>query len=179
MAGTGTRITGTGESIAGVDVNWLSSISVQSFASTNATAALTSAQRTDVLRCTNFDFSSLASTDTIVGITVRVYAGITAGSDGDITFNSVQLVLSGSTQGNDLDAAESLNTSFAWFYFGGSSNLWGATPSISDVQNSAWGVNVTFVEVDVGTVGVRAVTMSIHTANTRNRRHIGGRGRRR
>ncbi len=179
MAGTGHKICGTGANVAGLGEDWVNPTNVQSFADTAATVALAAGESTDNLRCTNFDFSQLASTDTIIGITVLIMIGLSVGADSDGGLTLLQLTLAGSVIGDDqISGTQNLVAAHTALMFGGSSNLMGATPSITNAQTNTFGVEIIGTRVaNDPTISIRHVRMAIHTANTRNRRQISARGR--
>lgn len=180
MAGTGFYTTGTGAQIAGPGIDWASPTNIQTQSDTPSTSALTGGQSTDRIRATNFDFSNLASTDTVIGITVIFMVGLTVGADNDGGLTQVQLWDGSNNLGDDqISGTTNLLAAYTLLTYGGSSNLWGASaPSISTVQGSGFGVNISGAQVaNTPTLAIRWVRMAIHTANTRNRRQIGARGR--
>ena len=168
MAGTGYKTAGTGENVAGADVDWSDPTNIQAQSGSTATGALSGPSNTDLLRATNFDFANLDSSDTIVGISVQLRIGLSSGSDNDAGLSIIQLVLGGSTQGDDLiSGIDNLLAAFTTLTYGGSSNLWGATPSIANAQTSTFGVQLVGVRVaSTLTIAVMYVQMAIHVANS-------------
>lgn len=170
MPNTGFQLTGTGESVAGVGLDWADPTNVQDESSSLATCVFSGAGASDILRCTNFDFARLDSADTIVGITIEALIGLSVGADNDGGLTIVQLVLGGSTQGDDqVSGTQNLVAAFTLLRFGGSNNLMGATPSVSDAQTSTFGVNIVANQVaNTPTIAVRQVKMAIHVANKKS-----------
>ncbi len=182
MAGTGYKTTGTAANVSGVGADWINPTNVQAQDAnfSSCTISVGPDGNSDTLRCTNFDFSSLASTDTIIGFSVAIYGGMASAETG-IKWNKATLWDGSATLGTDTSGEgvffSSTRTLYTW---GGPSNLWGAAaPSIATVQGSGWGVDLTIGSVSTGGVACEFdwVRMAVHTANTRNRRQIGARGR--
>tara|TARA_R100000808_G_scaffold3310_1_gene11864 strand:- start:1370 stop:5290 length:3921 start_codon:yes stop_codon:yes gene_type:complete len=97
---------------------------------------------TDGLRATNFSFSGVLPADAeIKGIEVDVEKSVDAGSD--VTDKLVQLVVGGSLVGNNkADTGTAWGTSDATANYGGATDLWGLTPSRSQVVASDFGVEI-------------------------------------
>ena len=91
-------------------------------------------EKTYFLRVSNFNFSNLP--DTLSGIETR----ITANRYGRITDDTVQLCLNGVLIG---DNQATLDLSPIKIY-GSNESLWSTTLSMSDIQNSSFGVVVRF-----------------------------------
>lgn len=93
---------------------------------------------THYLKVTNFGFS-IADTQ-IDGITVEFekYRNTTANVAKDAV---VKLVIGGTVSGSNLaDTGTTYPTSRTTTTYGGSSNLWGLTPSVADINGSGFGV---------------------------------------
>lgn len=168
MPNTGFYLTGTSEQVAGANIDWSDPTNAESEAETQATSALTAGQTTDILRCTNFDFGRLLSTDSIIGITVEILVGLSVGADNDGGLTIVQLTIGGFPQGNDqISGTDNLLATYTLRRYGGSDNLWGAIPSVSDAQTSNFGVTIAAAQVaNTPTIAVRQVKMAIHVANS-------------
>lgn len=106
-----------------------------------ATASGAIGQVTYYLKATNFGFG-LTSSSTVNGIQVRVEAKH-AGCMGGSSFVDVKLVKAGTIQATD-KATGSLTTSDAYYTFGATDDLWSDTWSYSDINNSGFGVAVSF-----------------------------------
>ena len=140
MASTGFKFAGTGASVdTGADP-WTSPGNVTADDNANASTPEGAADATsDTLRATNFGFAVPAGA-TIDGIEVR-YRRFNDGSKTIATTN-LRLVKSGVSQGSaktpagNWEATETANTQ------GGAADLWGATPTDTDVNASGWGVDI-------------------------------------
>jgi len=93
---------------------------------------------TDILRLTNFGFS-LASGTTINGIEVRIER---YGDNSDITDYSVYLRKSTGTVGDDYASGSSWPGTATAVDYGGASDLWNASWSASEVNDSSFGVEI-------------------------------------
>lgn len=88
------------------------------------------------LKATNFGFS-IPSDATINGVLVEVERKCSFATNAD---NSVKLVVGGSIVGTDLANSNQWSTSDVYASFGSSSNLWGLSLSVSDINASNFGV---------------------------------------
>jgi len=97
---------------------------------------------TDGLRATNFSLGGVLPSDaTILGIEVDVEKSVDTGTD--VVDKLVQLVVGGSLVGDDkADAVTAWGTSDAVANYGGSSDLWGLTPTRAQVVASDFGVEI-------------------------------------
>ena len=113
-------------------------------ASSSSSCFILASGSSDLLRGTTFGFSASSAP---VGIEVVIHRSPSAGASGDVDDNSIQLVLSGSTLGTaktDGIWADGYNE----ITFGGPTDLWGATPSASDVNNTTFGVQLKADNID-------------------------------
>lgn len=97
-----------------------------------------------VLRLSNFGFS-IPDGSTIDGIQVEVYNESVAGN---AQWETVKLLIGGVEAGSNLSDAASLSIPADTKVFGDSSELWGLTPSVSDVNDSGFGISL-----DIGIAG--------------------------
>jgi len=112
------------------------------FSSNNsyATATLADSETTQYLKLTNFGFA-VPSGNRITGIVVEIEKSRTAGS-GTIKDNAVRIVKGGTPTGNDLKDANAWSTSDAYTSYGNSTELWGVTWTVSDINSSGFGVAI-------------------------------------
>lgn len=181
---TGYKITSTGETIAGAGGLWSNPTNIEVFDANAATRALSGGvPESNPLRATNFDFARLDANESIVGISVQLLVGLTVGGDNAAGLTRIQLVLAGSTIGNDLiSASDDLLAAFTILSYGGPTNLWGATPSITNAQTSTFGVELIATRNSgSSSVNIRYITMAIHVTNRKaswtSIRRAPGRGR--
>jgi len=120
--------------------------------------------KTDGLRVTNFSFSGVLPADAeIKGIEVDVERSVDTGSD--VTDDLVQLVVGGSLVGDDKATADAWPTSDAVANYGGDEDLWGLTPTRSQVVASDFGVEIRATKgtsiTDI-TASIDHITITIH-----------------
>lgn len=98
--------------------------------------------KTDGLRLTNFSFSGVLPADAeIKGIEVDIERSVDTGTD--VVDDLVQLVVGGSLTGDDkADGVTAWPTSEAVANYGGSTDLWGLTPTRAQVVASDFGVEI-------------------------------------
>lgn len=96
---------------------------------------------TDGIRTTNFSFSGVLPADAVItGVEVDIEKSVDAGTAVD---SLVQLVVGGSLVGdNKADGSTAWPTSEAVSNYGGSTDLWGLTPSRANVVASDFGVEI-------------------------------------
>lgn len=142
MATTDALYVGTGANYNdGGTTAWTNPTNIQGdTTSTAATCApgSTNGNTSQRLRATNFGFN-IPSTATIDGITVKVEQ--VSGTNNRNRWHTVQLLKAGAETGNNLSDSSAINSSKTIKTFGSSSNLWGATLSASDVNNTGFGVS--------------------------------------
>ena len=119
---------------------------------------------TDGLRVTNFSFSGVLPADAeIKGIEVDIEKSVDAGAT--VVDSLVQLVVGGALVGNDnADAVTAWPTTEAVSNYGGSTDLWGLTPTRAQVVASDFGVEIRATKSTSATVQTRIdhVTITIH-----------------
>jgi hypothetical protein len=141
MATAGPLFVGTGANFNdGGTTAWTNPTNVQG--DTTGTAATVSppanGNTSQRLRASNFGFSIITGA-TITGIMVEIEQS--AANNSRHRWNSVQLLIAGSETGTDLSDASSITTTKGFKTFGSSSELWGLTPSVAQVNNSGFGVS--------------------------------------
>jgi hypothetical protein len=95
------------------------------------------------LRASNYGFS-IPTGATITGILVEVYDNTTVDGAGDGCYDaSVQLLIAGSETGTD-KATFTYQTPVGWKSYGSSSDLWGLTPTVAQINASGFGVSVKY-----------------------------------
>lgn len=96
---------------------------------------------TDGLRATNFSFSGVLPADAeIKGIEVDIEKSVDAGTD--VVDDLVQLVVGGSLVGDDKSSATAWPTVDAVSNYGGATDLWGLTPTRTQLVASDFGVEI-------------------------------------
>jgi hypothetical protein len=154
------------------------------FTSNNARAQFTdTGSGSQLLKVTGFDFSAIPNNATINGIVVEIElsANVSDGGGGGerVMDNTIQLLIANTPSGSNKARTSSfrwpLTTSEAYVTYGSSTDLWGLTPTASDIKNSNFGVGI----AGVGNIGegseigfVDHVRMTVHytAAVSRNRR---------
>lgn len=105
-----------------------------------ATAVLTTGTIGNYLKATNFGFS-IPSGATIDGIVVEIEKkGSVNSGPARIVDNVVKLVIGGTITGNNKASASAWPTSDTVASYGTSTDLWGTTPTDSDINASTFGV---------------------------------------
>ena len=109
------------------------------------------------LKATNFGF---AVSGTIDGITVEIERKASGNSASHyVVDNIVRLVVGGTIVGSDLkDGVTKHPTSDAYATYGGASNLWGLTPTDTEINGSTFGV---VYSVSITGPGKTVVTESV------------------
>lgn len=126
------------------DVNWTLA-GACGVASATASLAGPGAEMTHYAKMTGFGFT-IPTGATINGIE----AVVTNASCVNLNTrdNSVKLCIAGTISGSDLSASAAWSASPANKTFGGSSQLWGLTPTYSDVNNSGFGFALSVIQID-------------------------------
>lgn len=106
-----------------------------------ATASVNSLQTTNPLQGTTFGFS-LTGTNTVLGIQVSFVAGFTFSTAPNLTA-TVQLLKAGVAVGTAKMQTVTGNAGNLTFTLGGSSDLWGATWTANDINQSNFGFQIT------------------------------------
>lgn len=118
------------------DTNWTNPTNAQG--STNGTFATVSpVSASHYLVASNFGFSIPAG-NSIVGILVEV--NVKASAIFAMADNSVQLMKASSRTGSDKAGGTNIDTTLAYVSYGGAADLWGTTWTVSDINNSGFGV---------------------------------------
>jgi hypothetical protein len=118
--------------------------------------------KTDGLRVTNFGISLPADAD-VKGVEVSVERMVDGGSD--VTDDLVQLVVGGSLSGSDKASISAWPTTEAAATYGGSTDLWGLTPTRAQIVASDFGVEIRATKGDSVTARqarIDHVTITIH-----------------
>jgi protocatechuate 3,4-dioxygenase beta subunit len=137
----------TAANITGGNAAWTNLSSFTAEDGTAATTAgLTSGQTTQNLQITNFGLNintnfAGGATTTILGITARV---VKKSSDaGSLTDNVVRLIKGGTIVGSNYSAAGSWPTTFTGTNYGtGTTDLWGTSWTVAEVNASNFGINI-------------------------------------
>jgi hypothetical protein len=158
MASTGNVFAGTGENNAGIGATaWVSPGNVT--ADDAADATCTAGASSQYLVARNFDFSTIPAGALPVGITVRVEASEHSGGTEPLI---VQIQDSTGTLVGSSKSQVLNGTGKAVYTYGSTSDTWGASPSLSTVQSSAFGVRLWFTTAH--TVRIDFVTMAVEYA---------------
>lgn len=107
----------------------------------NATVSHNASATTNYLKCTNFGFSGLIpSGSTIDGITMTVKRS--RGIFGTVIDSSVRIIKNGTIGSTNKSSATNWPVTLATTNYGGSSDLWGETWSIADIESSSFGAAI-------------------------------------
>lgn len=142
MPDTGWVLTGLGTNVATGTKAWTTpnNISTAGDGAYAQAASMKSGGTSQILVASTFDFSSIPVGASITGIEARVRKRsnfATACID-----HTIQIMVGSTAVGSNLaDSVTEWGTGFADANYGGSSNLWGATPSRSDVVSSTFGLH--------------------------------------
>jgi hypothetical protein len=127
---------------AGSAVTWAGATNVYSDNATNATCTVSGTTASDFLDITGFAMAIPAGV-TINGITVDSNCYRSGGTTGNVRDNTVQLIIGGTATGNNKATATSWATGTTNIYtFGGAADLWGLTPTVSQLNASNFGVRI-------------------------------------
>lgn len=169
MASTGFKPARAGSSVDSGTAVWSNPDNVELDDGNFADTVAGDSEIADTLRCVDFDFSSIPGGSTILGIEVR-YRRFNDSTSIPISSTSLQLVLAGVSEGSaktvngDWEASETANTQ------GGAADLWGDTPSLTDVQTNTYGVDIipTWLTGGAGSGGAKIdiVEMNVHYSAT-------------
>jgi hypothetical protein len=118
-------------------VAWVTPGNITADDAAYATATLTSGT-SHYLKGTNPAFTIPAGA-TIDGIVVEWKRKIVTGDTGAVNDSSVKLVLGGTIQGTDKSAGAAWSATEGWVSFGSSSDKWGLTPTVAQVNASDFG----------------------------------------
>lgn len=124
---------------------WTNPSNAASSNNTYAAEATVSTTASDNTYLQAVDLASNVPTGaTIYGIETRIEAGRSAGA-ATINFDTVQLIIAGTKSGSNLASGSIASGSEAYYSFGGANNLWGLTPTDSDVNNANFGIALRIV----------------------------------
>jgi hypothetical protein len=124
-----------------------------------ATYDSVSEDNSDYLNASSCDFT-IPDGATIDGILVEIEAK--RAGFGAATFDNVQLLKGGSRTGTPKTSA--IDETEAYISFGGAADLWGATLSAADVNDSGFGVSIRAANTELftATVSVDHVRITVH-----------------
>jgi len=159
---TGWKLGGTAENIAYGIIPWINPENVlvdSTSAAYNVDGG--SFDYTDKLRVTNFNFSAIPDGATITGIMAKYRRRCS--SPNDYTDDIVQLVLSGSAIGEDKSTLDYWASSNETPEYGTSTDLWTLTPTVANIKDSTFGIEIAGVDIETGTddVYIEAVWLKI------------------
>jgi hypothetical protein len=133
--------------------------------STGATVTLTDAEVSHSLWATNPGFT-VPGGSTIDGIQADWNAaGSTASASKYILDNEIKLIIGGAKTGTDQKSATKWPVGGAARSYGGPSSLWGATPSVSDVNASNFGVAISAIGTTASsdpTGTIKSLTLKVY-----------------
>jgi|GEM_PF-5927412 len=168
----GPKDPGTGVTAAGAGTAWTNPTRVvlddASYA-TAATTALGGAVTTNSLQATNFDFSAIPNTATILGIQIAIkrFSSVDAFSD-FVRDNTVSLMKAGVVAGSNY-AITGTNwpvTNTTVVSYGGASDLWGTTWTPADIKTVNFGValsaNIAKSGFNVNTASVDNMKITVY-----------------
>lgn len=163
MATAGPNYAGTGANDAAVGVTaWSTPGNITASDDSKATTASSNAQ-TNYLKATNFGFA-IPTDATIDGIEVsieRVKVG--SGETSSCVDTVVSLVIEGTVSGSNLaDTVTQWPTTDGVKTYGGASNLWGLTPTPSQLNASTSGAVLSATTALLTAARVDAITMTVY-----------------
>lgn len=142
MASQGPNIVGTGANDAAVGTrSWANPTRIQANDASEATATgvATSTVTSNYIKGTNFGFS-IPTDATINGILVEWEKRASDNSTSFTVDNIVKLVIGGTVSGNNkADTTTHWSITSTFVSYGGSSDLWGLSPTPSDINGSTFG----------------------------------------
>ncbi len=149
----------TGNNASVGSISWGTTDNAKVSDNSYATAALLVTQQSHYLSCSNFSFA-VQSGDTIQGITVEIErkAGLSVG----ISDANIRLMVGGVPAGDNKSAGAAWSTTEAYVSFGGAADLWGLTPTFSQLNASNFGVLISCVgdATDTGSVDHVRITIN-------------------
>lgn len=150
---------GTATNVAAFQPDWLNPTNV-TVDSTSVSTVTIDEELSDILRVTNFGFSIPVGAE-IIGYMVKVrrYASATT----SIQDNTIKLVLSGTESGNNKATSTYWTSTLETKEYGTDIDLWGATYTYSDINNSAFGIDIKVNNPNAGskTASIEAVWMKV------------------
>ena len=152
MPSQGPLSAGAGANIAGPNTDWATPGNVTVSDDSRATAALAISGASDGLQMTAFGFSIPAGA-TINGFVVEIEKSMTGA--GTINDASVFLVKGGVVVGTDHGVVPAWPATYAFTTYGSSSDLWGTTWTVAQVNASNFGVEIAALEAGVNTATAR------------------------
>ena len=157
---------GSSTTAAGGTVAWKTPINAISSGGGNATADLNGpgVKISQYLTTTNYNFSSIPNNAIIVGITVaigRFESGI--GNGNDVKDVGLYLLKAGGIIGNNYAdvATEWPKTTLTTATYGGTSDLWGTTWTVAEIQASSFGVSLNASSENDRTASVDYIQISV------------------
>lgn len=135
-ASEGPNSAGAGATDGDAGIEWADPGNITSSNDSRATAALLASESTEGLGATQFGFSIPASV-TVDGIEASIERrGIGSGACED---NKVRLLIGGSESGNNKGVAGAWPGSDGTATYGGAADLWGITPTLSQINATNFG----------------------------------------
>lgn len=143
MASSGPNSPGTISSDSSVGtVSWSNPSNAGASDDSDATATSGSTATTHYLWSVGFGFS-IPGGSTIDGILVEIEKQSGSSPFGNIKDSTVRLIIGGSLSGdNKANTGISWPTTDTYTSYGGASDLWGLTPTVSDVNGSDFGIAI-------------------------------------
>jgi hypothetical protein len=166
---TATPATFTSDPSAGT-VAWASPTRALTSNDNYTVASVAATESTQRLRGVGADFSGIPAGATIVGVEVLVEATADTSGGGVFEFAEVSLVVAGSVAGANRGGAvmEDGGDSDTEYVFGGTSDLWGLSLTVAQVQAADFGCVVrvaeTGGEIEAAAVSVDHVQIRVHYA---------------
>lgn len=124
-----------------------------------ATCAIMSMMASEELRGKRYDFAAIPGGATIDGIVVEIKKSGTSLAISDF---KVQLLKAGTGTGDNKAAGGSWPTSLTYSTYGGSSDLWGTTWTVSDVNDINFGVLLVANSTPGGTANVDHMRITVY-----------------
>lgn len=145
---TATNPAGTGTSVSGSGVAWANPSNLTSQDDAYATCALTNGQTSRSLLASNFAFD-LPDNATVSGIKVYVERKASGAGGADYSIR-LRKTTAGGAVSDDKSAGAAWSAVEGTVSFGGTSDLWGLTWSVPEVESAEFGVEI----VAAATAGV-------------------------
>jgi hypothetical protein len=156
---TGYTLGATATNVASFNPDWVNPTNVTVDSTSTSTASVDD-ESSDILRVTSFGFAIPVGAE-ILGYMVKVrrYASAT----NTIQDESIKFVLSGTESGNNKATATYWSNTLESKEYGTDIDLWGTTYAYSDINNSAFGIDIKVLNTQVGsqTASIEAVWINV------------------
>ena len=161
MASQGPLLAGAGSSSGGDFFSWNAPSNITADDDTVSSSTVIDSRRTKLLTSSSHGFS-IPSSATITGVIVEIEKRDTGAAAIDWHVN---LVIGGTVVGTDKAAGGTWPTSLTVSTYGGSTDLWGVTPTVAEINASNCGVALQAWNADLGPGGsphVDFIRITVH-----------------